>query len=117
MQWHKHQCKCVNCEHEWPGIVPDRREADLECPSCHTDGGKVVRYRPDWCPYADCEFLLQFQNMMCVGRLPKPEPHLEGLNTHRFCLDERETEDGVHDLQLNRGDAWLMKRLLDQVKE
>jgi len=78
--------------------------------------------RPDWCPYPDCQFILQFQQMMCVGKLPEPEMHDpdefdKGFNTHRQCLNEAETGHGIHDLKLNKGDAWLMKKLLDEVKE
>ena len=59
--------------------------------------------------------------MMCVGQLPEPELHNPddidgGFNTHRFCLNEVETGHGIHDLKLNNGDAWLMKKLLDEVK-
>ena len=73
--------------------------------------------RPDWCPYNDCILKAQSQGLMCIGKLPEPEPHDDGFNTHRFCLDERETKHGIHDLQINWGDAWNMIRLLNIVKE
>lgn len=74
--------------------------------------------RPHWCPHNDCVFKAHSQNLMCVGRLPKPEPHgdTKDANDHRFCLDERETGHGIHDLQLNWGDAWNMIRILNQIK-
>lgn len=73
--------------------------------------------RPDWCPYTTCIYLLQSQDKMCVGRLPEPQAHNEGINTHRFCLDERETGHGIHDLLVNTGDLWNMHRLFSAIKK
>jgi len=73
--------------------------------------------RPDWCPYQDCICKANSQSQVCIGKLPKPEPHENDFNTHRFCLDERETKHGIHDLQINWSDAWNMIRLLNLVKE
>ena len=72
--------------------------------------------RPDWCPHQDCIFKVHSQNLICVGKLPTPQDHDGIENTHRFCLDERETGHGVNDLQLNWGDAWNMIRILNQIK-
>lgn len=71
--------------------------------------------KPKWCPHQDCKFLMNNQDLMCVGILSKPEPHGNDVNTHRFCLDERETGHGIHDLQINKTDAWYFKRLFDKI--
>lgn len=71
--------------------------------------------RPDWCPCPDCIFKMNSQNLICTGKLPKPEPHGDDENTHRFCLNEREFGKGIHDLQINRTDAWMFKRHMDIV--
>lgn len=52
---------------------------------------------------------------MCCGKLPEKQPHGDGWNTHRMCLDTRETGHGIFDLQLNWGDVWNLKRVLDAV--
>ena len=72
--------------------------------------------RPGWCPYPECEFLMNSQNRICTGKLKKvtTDGH---WNTHRFCLDERETGHGIHDLQINSGDAWHMVRHLIRIYE
>lgn len=72
--------------------------------------------RPDWCPHKDCIFKSNRQNLMCVGKLPEPIKHNGTNNTHRLCFDERETGHGIHDLQMNWTDAWLLKQLLDFMK-
>lgn len=64
--------------------------------------------RPRWCPHADCEYLLSFQESCCGGRLPKLEPHDEDFNTHRLCIEA----DGVFDLQVNRNDLFVLLRLI-----
>jgi len=78
----------------------------------------MFQIRPDWCPHNDCIFKVHSQKLICVGKLPIPTDHGEhkGVNDHRFCLDERETGHGIHDLQLNWGDAWNMIRILKQIK-
>jgi len=63
--------------------------------------------RPAWCPHPDCQFVLNTQELACVGRLPEPERHDEGWNDGRLCINA----DGVIDLQVNRGDLWNLKRL------
>ena len=73
--------------------------------------------KPDWCPHEDCKFKVQSQSMMCVGELPSPEPHDNDFNTHRLCLDTRETGHGIFDLQLNRGDACNLIRLLKTITD
>ncbi len=76
--------------------------------------GKTIK--PDWCIHKKCKFLAQSQNKMCVGELPKLEPHGMVFNTHRFCLDTTETGHGIFDLQINWTDAWGMRRLLNLIK-
>ena len=69
--------------------------------------------KPEWCPYQECKFQIQSQDKMCCGELPEKVPHDDGFNTHRFCMDTRETGHGIFDLQINWGDAWNMKRVLN----
>jgi len=71
--------------------------------------------RPDWCPYKTCIFKMNSQDLICTGELPEPEAHDNDENTHRFCLDEREFGKGIHDLQINRTDAWYFKRHMDVI--
>ena len=73
--------------------------------------------QPEWCPHKDCILLAHSQSMMCIGKLPKLETHDGGINTHRFCLDTRETGHEIFDLRINRGDSWNMIRLLKLVLE
>ena len=68
--------------------------------------------RPEWCPHKDCQFIKQSQDKMCLGELLEPVPHDNGFNTHRFCMDTRETGHGIFDLQINKGDTWNMRRIL-----
>lgn len=70
---------------------------------------------PEWCPHSDCKILRCLQGKMCIGELSVYVPHNDGFNTHRFCLDERETEHGIHDLQINKTDAWWISRLLKEI--
>jgi hypothetical protein len=75
--------------------------------------------RPNWCPHNEYIFKAESQNAMCVGKLPNPVRHdKEGefdFNTHRLCLDTRETGHGIFDLQINKGDAWNLARILKTV--
>jgi hypothetical protein len=73
--------------------------------------------RPDWCINSDCLFDIQSQDKMCIGKLPKPEPHDNDFNTHRLCIDTRETGHGIFDLQINWTDCWGLIRLLNRVKD
>ena len=50
---------------------------------------------------------------MCVGELPKPETHDNDFNTHRICIDTRETGHGVFNLQINKSDAYGIRLLTD----
>lgn len=72
--------------------------------------------KPKWCTHKDCKFKVQSQDMMCVGELPKLISHNGGFNTHRICLDTRETGHGIFDLMVNWTDCWGMIRLLKTVK-
>jgi len=71
--------------------------------------------KPKWCPHKTCIYLADCQNLFCIGKLPKPIKHDNDFNTHRFCIDERETKHGIHDLQINKTDAWNFIRLLKMV--
>ena len=71
--------------------------------------------RPDWCPYPNCIFKMNTQNLICTGKLTVPESHDSDENTHRLCFNERETGHGIHDLQINRTDAWFIKRHVELV--
>ena len=73
--------------------------------------------RPEWCPHKECIYKGSSQNKMCIGKLSKSVPHDNDENTHRMCLDTRETGHGIFDLQINWTDAWGMRRLLNLVKE
>ncbi len=52
---------------------------------------------------------------MCVGQLPKPEPHDGDLNTHRLCLNGAGEGGGVFDLQINKSDVGWFRWLFDAV--
>lgn len=67
------------------------------------------KIRPSWCPHPDCQFVLNSQEMACVGRLPAPQLHDGVTNDGRVCL----RAGGTIDLQVNRGDLWNLKRLFD----
>lgn len=71
--------------------------------------------KPEWCPHKECLFKLSSQDKMCLGKLPKPEPHDDDFNTHRLCIDTRETGHGIFDLQVNRGDCCNLIRVLKEV--
>lgn len=63
--------------------------------------------RPEWCPHGDCQFVLNTQELACVGRLPKPIDHDGVPNDGRFCIKAGD----VFDLQVNQGDLWNLRRL------
>ena len=63
--------------------------------------------RPAWCPHTDCRFVLNTQELACVGRLPEPVDHAGVPNDGRFCIKAGD----VFDLQVNRGDLWGLGRL------
>ena len=69
--------------------------------------------RPVWCPHKDCIILRNVTDMGCGGELPKPEEHDGDLNTHRFCLDTRETGHGIFDLQVNDTDLGWLRWIFD----
>lgn len=37
-------CSCINCKHEWTGVVPTMAKV-LECPSCRTMNGVMFSAR------------------------------------------------------------------------
>jgi hypothetical protein len=53
---------------------------------------------------------------MCCGKLPAPSEHDGDYNTHRICIDTRETGHGIFDLQVNRTDAWHLKNIMEEIK-
>ena len=71
--------------------------------------------RPKWCPYGNCNFEIHSQELMCRGKLPIPEQHDNDFNTHRLCIDTRETGHGIFDLQVNKTDLWNLKRIIKQL--
>ena len=74
--------------------------------------------RPGWCPHSDCGFRICSQDSICIGELPEPADHgpHKRINTHRLCLRSA-PDDGewIADLQMNKGDAWHLVRLLFDV--
>ncbi len=66
--------------------------------------------RPAWCPHPNCLFVLNTQELACVGRLPEPVEHDGGLNDGRFCM---KLDDEIMDIQVNRGDLWNLRRLFE----
>jgi hypothetical protein len=52
---------------------------------------------------------------MCCGSLPKPDPHLNDWNTHRFCINLNEFHEPVFELKINRTDAHLFRKLFEAV--
>ena len=74
--------------------------------------------RPEWCPHNDCQFLiLAGQGRTCAGRLPKPEPHESINNTHRWCLDCRDSGHGIVDLQVYPGDFMWFEKAFNAIRE
>lgn len=73
---------------------------------------------PDWCPHRDCLFLRRAMDNICCGRLPKPEPHDAGFNTHRFCLvGVLPPTDEIFDLQVNRADIGWFEFIFQAIKK
>lgn len=69
--------------------------------------------RPPWCPHPTCTPRAGFNEQVCIGELPRPEPHGLDENTHRLCLHgAKDDGEWTFDLQVNRGDAWHLWRLL-----
>jgi len=75
-----------------------------------------IRKRPEWCKHKDCITKRCLQEKMCVGELPEPVKHHNDFNTHRLCIDTRETGHGIFDLRINKSDAYGIKLLTDIVK-
>lgn len=69
--------------------------------------------RPSWCPHVECRFAVRSQDSICIGELPTPAPHDGDVNTHRMCQRGAQ-DDGLwlHQLELNRSDAWHFSRCL-----
>ena len=71
--------------------------------------------RSSWCPHKTCKNLRTLQDKMCVGKLMKKEEHDGDFNTHRICLDTKETGHGVFDLQINKTDCYWFRLLFDAI--
>lgn len=70
--------------------------------------------RPPWCVHQDCLFTRRVMDYICGGFLPKPEPHLDGVNHYRLCLRQFDPHDDfpndpvVYAFQVNANDVdWL----------
>lgn len=74
----------------------------------------TMNTRPIWCPYTTCQYIKQFQDCICVGRLPQKTEHDGDFNTHRLCISNSCENDVpfVFDLEVNKNDAYLLSRLL-----
>ena len=69
--------------------------------------------RPPWCPHPTCGYRASSQALVCMGELPAPEAHGEGMNTHRICLHgAKDDGEWTFDLQINKGDGYAIWRLL-----
>ena len=71
--------------------------------------------RPQWCPHQECVYQQDIQGSMCKGKLLRPERHDNDFNTHRLCIDNRETGHGIFDLLINHTDAYLLRNLLNDI--
>ncbi len=69
--------------------------------------------KPNWCPHANCIVLTCFQDKMCSGKMPKPEPHDNDFNTHRLCLKDSLPNNEIFDLQVNRTDMYHFGLIFD----
>lgn len=71
--------------------------------------GKTIPHeKPEWCSRTTCQYLRNGAGIMCIGKLPKPEPHGGDFNTHRLCMLERETGLHLVRLVINKTDVgWL----------
>ena len=69
---------------------------------------------PEWCPHENsCIFKVLRQNKICGGHLPEPEAHDDDFNKKRLCIDTRETEHGIFDLQINHTDIYVLISVLN----
>lgn len=76
--------------------------------------------RPKWCPHQDCQPVCSLKgghetHVVCGGKLPRPEPHGEVFNTHRFCLADNDTCKPMLDMHLNRGDWFVIGRVMGEM--
>ena len=72
--------------------------------------------RPSWCPHSTCKPLVGYDGALCIGELPEPAAHGAAENTHRQCFHGAPDDcEWTFDLQINRGDAWNLWRLLRHV--
>ncbi len=74
--------------------------------------------RPLDCPHQKCLFIMQTQEALCAGKLLEPVPHDGDVNTHRICflgLDCPSSDISVVDLQVNTGDLYHLRRILNSI--
>lgn len=74
--------------------------------------------RPDRCAYPiTCQMVVQTQDAMCIGNLYVPEAHENDFNTHRLCFfnSSPKDEEWSFHIQINKTDAWNLRRILDAV--
>lgn len=69
--------------------------------------------RPEWCPHSDCGFVRRAQDALCCGNLPKAEPHGEGFNIYRWCLNGADKGGDPFDLQINRTDIFWFRKMFN----
>lgn len=69
--------------------------------------------RPGWCPHPACRFKARSQDAICVGSLPSPEPHEDDENDSRLCMRNQADGGEVDDFQINRSDAFHLRRMLN----
>lgn len=68
--------------------------------------------RPEWCKHWDCLFLRRAMDSTCGGKLPVPEKHDMGYNTHRLCM-RFEDNGQVIDTQVNDTDLEWLRWIFD----
>lgn len=73
--------------------------------------------KPSWCPYSLCIFLRRAMDSICIGKLLCPVPHGKDLNTHRICLMNVLPDNEIFDLQINKGDIYHFRRILNAIDE
>ena len=76
----------------------------------------MTNKRPERCPHQDCEYIISLGlEAFCKGKLPKPIDHDGQDNTHRLCFIQFDGD--VFDFQMNKGDLYTLKRLIEHKGE
>ena len=80
--------------------------------------GKVIPHKkPEWCERPTCQYLRNGAGIMCIGKLPEPEPHGYGFNTHRLCMLEEETGEHLVRIVINKSDVGWFEYLFEVMKD